>query len=105
MHRVELSTHDWHASAYLARSFADRLLGSFRAPRGAVVALRARSVHSFGQRAAMELVVIGAGMTVVATRTLEPNRITIHPTASLIVELPGGSPVPSVGDRVEVTLV
>ncbi len=103
MDQVELSTGDWSARAYLAGTFTDRLLGNLRLPRDSAVVLRARSVHSFGQREPIEIVGVDAQMRVVATRTLMPNRVTVLSSARMIVELPSGSPVPSVSDRIEMT--
>jgi hypothetical protein len=42
-------------------------------------------------------------MRVVTTRTLPPNRIVVLPSAAMIVELPHGSPLPDLGDRLEIT--
>jgi uncharacterized membrane protein (UPF0127 family) len=103
MDQVELSTGDWSARAHLARSFTDRLLGNLAVPCDAAVVLRTRTVHSFGQKSPIEIVGIDAHMRVVATRTLMPNRITILSSARMIIELPPGSPVPSVADRIEMT--
>jgi uncharacterized membrane protein (UPF0127 family) len=103
MLQVELSTSDWAASAYIARTFIDRLFGNLRTPRGSALVLRARSVHSFGQRNPIQIVGLDAGMRVVATRTLVPNRISVIPSARMILELPEGSPVPMVAERIEMT--
>ena len=101
MRQVELSTGEWSARAFLARTFVDRLLGNLRTPDGAGLVLRARSVHSFGQSEPIEVVGLDAEMRVVATRTLLPNRISVIRSARLILELPAGSPVPILADRVE----
>lgn len=101
MHRVELSTGDWNATGYLARTFVDRLFGNWRAPAGSALVMRTRSVHTFGQREPIEVVGLDSEMRVVATKTLFPNRIAMIPSARLIVELPGGRPVPAAGDRME----
>ena len=101
MNQVELSTAGWSTSAYLARSFTDRLLGNLRTPPGTALVLRARSVHSFGQRRPIEVVGLDGDMKVVAVKTLDPNRVTVIRSASMILELPAGSPVPEVADRVE----
>ena len=61
------------------------------------------SVHSFCRRWPLDLVGIDAGMRVVATMTLPPNRVTVVPLARMIVELPAGSPLPEVGDQIEIT--
>ena len=95
-----ISAGDWTARAYLARTFTDRLLGNRRLPRDAAVVLPTRSVHSFGQREPIEIVGLDARMTVVATKTLMPNRISVMPSARMIVEFPCGSPVPQVADRI-----
>jgi uncharacterized membrane protein (UPF0127 family) len=87
----------------MARTFSDRLLGVWRVPAGSVVILPVTSVHSFGRRRPLDLVGIDAGMTVVATMTLPPNRVTFIPSARMIVELPVGSPLPEVGDQIEIT--
>jgi hypothetical protein len=42
-------------------------------------------------------------MRVVTTRTLPPNRLVVPPSAAMIVELPHGSPLPDLGDRLEIT--
>ena len=61
------------------------------------------SVHSFGRRRSLDLVGVDAGMRVVATKTLSPNRVTVIPSARLIVELPAGGPLPELGDQIEIT--
>lgn len=103
MDQVELFTDDWSARAYLARSFTDRLRGNRALPPDSAVVLRTRTVHSFGQREPIEIVGIDAQMRVVTTRTLLPNRITLLSSARMILELPCGSPVPAVADRIEMT--
>ncbi|MGH8914897.1 MAG: DUF192 domain-containing protein [Acidimicrobiia bacterium] len=103
MRGVMLSTGDWHVRAYLAETFADRLLGNRRAPAGAGVMIRTRSVHTFGQRSPIEVVGLDGLMRVVATRTLAPNRIGVLRSARVIVELPAGSPLPAIHDRVEMS--
>lgn len=87
----------------MARSFADRLLGVWRAPEGSAVVIETRSVHSFGRRQPLEVVGLDAEMKVVSIMTLRPNRVVVLPTARIIVELPEGCPVPDHGDRVELT--
>lgn len=103
MDRVVISVGDWTARAYLARTFTDRLLGNRRLPRDSALVLPTRSVHSFGQREPIEIVGLDALMTVVAAKTLMPNRISVMPSARMIVELPCGSPVPSLDDRIVMT--
>jgi hypothetical protein len=103
MRRVELSAGEWSVSAFLASGFMDRFLGKFRIAPGAVVVLPVRSVHSFGQREPIELVAVDRQMRVVATCTLLPNRVSHLPAARLIVELPAGSAVPRVDDRLVMT--
>ena len=87
----------------MARTFSDRLLGVWRVPTGSAVVLPVTSVHSFGRRRPLDLVGVDAGMRVVATMTLSPNRVTVIPAARMIVELPAGSPLPEVGDQIEIT--
>lgn len=65
--------------------------------------LRTSSVHSFGRRRPLEVVGLDAGMRVVATRTMPPNRVVVVPSSRMIVELPAGRPLPEIGDRVEIT--
>ena len=101
MKQVELSTAGWSTRAYLARTFTDRLLGNLRTPPGTALVLRTRSVHTFGQRRPIEVVGLDGDMEVVAIRTLDPNRIGVIRSARMILELPAGSPVPAVADRVE----
>ena len=103
MQRVALSAPEWATTAYMARTFADRLLGVWRVPAGSAVVLQVTSVHSFGRRRPLDLVGVDAGMRVMATMTLPPNRVTIIPSARMIVELPAGSPLPEVGDQIEIT--
>jgi hypothetical protein len=105
MRRVELSADGWSATALLATSFTDRLLGRFRAPPGSGVVIPARSVHSLGQKEPMEIIGLDGQMRVVATRTLVPNRVAYLRSASMIVELPAGSPVPGVSQPVVITHV
>lgn len=101
MDQVELSAGDWSARAYLAHSFTDRLRGNRTLPPGSAVVLRTRSVHSFGQKDPIQIVGLDSNMRVVAIRTLMPNRISLLPSARMIVELPDGFPLPSVEDRME----
>jgi uncharacterized membrane protein (UPF0127 family) len=103
MDQVELSTGDWSVRAHHARSFTDRLVGNLAVPGDSAVVLHTRTVHSFGQKTPIEIVGIDAHMRVVATRTLMPNRITVLSSARMILELPSGSPVPSVADFIEMT--
>lgn len=103
MQRVALSAPEWATTGYLARTFTDRLLGVWRVPAGSAVVLPVTSVHSFGRRQPLDLVGVDAGMRVVATMTLQPNRVKVIPSARMIVELPAGSPVPEVGDQIEIT--
>jgi hypothetical protein len=103
MRKVALSTADWAATAHLARSFADRLLGMWRAPAGATVVLPVASVHSFGRRRALEVAGLDASMRVISVKTLRPNRIVVMSGARMVIEAPAGAPLPSVGDRVEMT--
>jgi len=103
MQRVALSAPEWATTGYLARTFTDRLLGVWRAPAGSAVVLPVTSVHSFGRRRPLALVGVDAGMRVVATMTLQPNRVKVIPSARMIVELPAGSPLPEVGDQIDIT--
>ncbi len=103
MQRVALSAPEWATTGYMARTFSDRLLGVWRAPAGSAVVLPVTSVHSFGRRRPLDLVGVDARMRVVATMTLPPNRVTFIPSAHMIVELPAGSPLPEVGDQIEIT--
>ena len=102
MQRVALSAPHWATTGYLARTFTDRLLGVWRAPEGSAVVLAVSSVHSFGRRRPLELVGVDAGMRVVATMTLRPNRVKVIPSARMIVELPAGGPLPELGDQIEI---
>jgi len=95
MDQVHLVAGDWAVDAYMARTFTDRLLGNTRVPTGAAVAIRSRSVHSFGQREQIEMVALDSRMRVVAARTLRPNRVALVPTARMIVELPAGARLPA----------
>jgi len=101
--RVALSAPEWATTAYMARTFADRLLGVWRVPAGSAVVLPVTSVHSFGRRRTLDLVGVDAGMRVVATKTLPPNRVTVLRSACMIVELPAGSPLPELGDEIQIT--
>jgi len=103
MERVGLSTADWSVEGVIARTFGDRLLGVWRAPEGSAVVIATRSVHNFGRRRSLEVVGLDAGMRVVETRTLRPNRLVAFRSATIIIELPAGHPVPSKGDLVELT--
>jgi uncharacterized membrane protein (UPF0127 family) len=103
MKKVALSTADWEATAHLARTFADRLLGVWGAPTGATVVLPVGSVHSFGRRQPLEVAGLDASMRVTSVKTLPPNRLIIMPGARMVIEAPAGAPLPSVGDRVEMT--
>ena len=103
MQRVELSTANWRATGYLARTFTDRLLGVWRAPGDSVVVLPASSVHSFGRRQDLEVAGLDRGMRVTSVKTLQPNRIVVMPRARMVIEMPAGGPLPAVGDRVEMT--
>jgi hypothetical protein len=103
MRQVALSTPGWAATGYLARTFADRLLGVWRVPEGSTVVLPVSSVHSFGRRRPLEVVGLDAERQVVSMRTLRPNRIVVMPAARFIIEAPVGGPLPAMGDRVEMT--
>jgi len=103
MERVGLSTADWSVEGVIAQTFGDRLLGVWRAPEGCAVVIPTSSVHSFGRRRPLDVVALDAGMRVVGTKTLQPNRLVAFPSAKVIIELPAGYPVPSKGDRVELT--
>ncbi|HEY4606881.1 MAG TPA: hypothetical protein VIH55_04460 [Acidimicrobiia bacterium] len=103
MRRVTLTAGDWSADAYLAIGFADRLFGNRRTPPGSAVVLRTSSVHTFGQQRPIEIISLDAGMRVISTTTLPPRRVTVSPGARMIVELPDGSRVPRVDDRIEMT--
>jgi uncharacterized membrane protein (UPF0127 family) len=103
MQRVALSAPNWAVTGYLARTFTDRLLGVWRAPAGSAVVLPVTSVHSFCRRHPLDLVGVDAGMRVVATTTLRPNRVKVIPSARMIVELPVGGPLPDVGDQIEIS--
>jgi hypothetical protein len=103
MRRVALSTANWAATGYFAQTFAERLLGLWRVPEGSTVVLPVSSVHSFGRRRPLEVVGLDAEGRVVSAKTLEPNRIVVIPGARIIIESPGGGPLPALGDRVELT--
>jgi uncharacterized membrane protein (UPF0127 family) len=103
MQRVAISTADWATTGFFARTFTERLLGLWRVPEGSTVVLPVSSVHSFGRRRPLELIGVDAGRRVVSLRTLEPNRILFIPGARMVIEAPAGAPLPSVGDRVEMT--
>jgi hypothetical protein len=101
MQRVALSTADWAVTGYFARTFIERLLGVWRVPEGATVVLPVSSVHSFGRRRPLEVVGLDAARLVVSVKTLKPNRIVVIPGARIIIEAPGGAPLPALGDHVE----
>jgi uncharacterized membrane protein (UPF0127 family) len=103
MRSVTLSGRGWSARAVQAQTFIERLRGILGAPQGVGVVLVTQSVHSFWQRHPLEVVGLDWGMRVVTTRTLPPNRIVVLPSAAMIVELPHGSPLPDLGDRLEIT--
>ncbi|MGH8950332.1 MAG: hypothetical protein ACRDX9_02795 [Acidimicrobiia bacterium] len=103
MERVGLSTGEWSVEGVMARTFGDRLLGVWRAPEGSAVVIATRSVHNFGRRRPLVVVGLDAGMRVVETKTLRPNRLVAFRSARIVIELPVGSPVPSKGDLVELT--
>jgi hypothetical protein len=46
---------------------------------------------------------LDASMRVTSVKTLPPNRLIIMPGARMVIEAPAGTPLPSVGDRVEMT--
>jgi uncharacterized membrane protein (UPF0127 family) len=75
----------------------------WRAPEGATVVLSVASVHSFGRSQAIEVAGLDASMRVTSVKTLLPNRIIVLPGARMVIEAPAGAPLPSVGDRVEMT--
>ncbi|HEU4915063.1 MAG TPA: hypothetical protein VFV13_00695 [Acidimicrobiia bacterium] len=103
MQRVALSTGEWGAMAYFARTFTDRLLGVWRVPDGSTVVLPVSTVHGFGRRQALDIVGLDAAMRVISTSRLEPNRIIVMPGARMIIETPAGGVLPALGDRVELT--
>ena len=103
MQRVALSAGEWEATAYLAGTFTDRLLGVWRAPKGSTMVLPVSSVHGFGRRHALDVVGLDGAMRVIAMRTLRPNRMIVIPGARMIIETPAGGPLPALGDRIELT--
>ncbi len=105
MVRVHGDAAGWSMNAVLARSFLDRLFGTFRAPRGTPVLLRTRSVHTFGQRRPLSVVGIDASLTVVDVRFVPPNRVVVMPGARMILEVPAGLALPDVSDRIGIEYV
>jgi hypothetical protein len=103
MQRVALSAAGWAATGFLARTFADRLLGVWRVPEGSTVVLPVSSVHSLGRRRPLDVVGLDAERRVVSVRTLRPNRIVVMPGVRFVIEAPVGVPLPALGDRVEMT--
>jgi hypothetical protein len=101
--RVTLESADWAATAYLARTFADRLLGVWRVPEGATVILPASSVHSLCRRRPLQVAGLDGSMRVTTVRTLRPNRFAVLPGARLVIEAPEGERLPAPGQLVEMS--
>ena len=87
-HPVEIATH-----------FRQRLVGLRRASPRASLLIRARSVHGFGMDRALLVVALDAGLTVIGSRVMPPNRVTVFPRACYLLELPADTPAPELGWR------
>ncbi len=61
--------------------------------------LRTRSVHGFGLRDRLEIVMIDRAGAVTGVGCLDPRRVLVFPAATWVLELPAGHPVPAVGER------
>ena len=63
-----------------------------------------RSVHSVGMHARIGVVAIDRAGRVVGTTCLFPNRLALFTKASLILEVPGCSSLPNLGDQLVVEI-
>ena len=95
------------ASAELATTRAERRRGLLgRDGIDGVLVLRARSVHTFGMRFAIDVAFCDAAGTVRRTATLAPNRVTLPVRgATTVIEATAGSFAAwglGPGDRIEV---
>ena len=86
----------------VARGFRERLFG-LHSPGVNRIAFTTTSVHTFGLREPIRVVVCGDDMEVVDVRTLPPNRLMWARAASMLIELDLESEVPLVGATLELT--
>ena len=84
--------------AVTPRRRARGLLGRPVAP---LLLAPARSVHTFGMRAPIDVVFLDAELRVVRATTLRPRRIAAARRAVAVLELPAGTADVRPGDRYE----
>ena len=101
MRQIRLKAPGWDSVlASHATSFSERLAG-IRAKSVEAVLLDTSSVHTIGMSRPIELVALDAELKVVETRTVVRNRVVWVRSARHILELPAGSVVPRIAQRVE----
>lgn len=99
---VRLRAGTWHsAPLLLADSTWTRLRGLKAVPCGWGLLLRTRSVHSFGFRRRVLVVVIGDGGRLLGLRTMLPRRLVAVDRARWMAELPIGSDLPRPGTMLQ----
>lgn len=62
-----------------------------------------RSVHGFGMRHGLRLVVLDADLLVLAVTVLEPARIVWFPGAAFVLEMPLDHPSPPHGVKLSIS--
>lgn len=104
MRTVRLSAEQWPGVvASRAVTFRDRFLGIKAGDSEGALLISARSVHSIGLHAPLQVVGLDNGMRVIETKTLRPNRVAYFGGASFILELEENATAPRQGTRLEVS--
>jgi hypothetical protein len=102
MRQMRLQANGWESGVVShPGTFIGRLIG-VRARTAEAVLLDTSSVHTFGLKRPIELVALDSELRVVETRTVAPNHVAWIRSASHILELPAGSPLPDVAQQLEV---
>lgn len=87
----------WSHPVEIAVGFSRRLVGLRQASHRACLLIRTRSVHGFGMDRALLIVALDADLTVIGSRVLPPNRVTVFPRARYLLEMPADIPAPELG--------
>ena len=103
MEVVRLRTENWEfADVLVPERFGERLRGLRSFGPDTALLLRSRSVHGFGLGFSFAAVGIDRLRRVQRVEIVEPGSMALFPRARWILELPPDSPLPRVGDAVEV---
>lgn len=94
-----LESPGWSRRVFVAKSFAQRLLGVAAFPPGAAVLIPGRSAHGLWIEAGLTVVGLDAGLTVIGHRALAPRRLVTIAGARLLLELSAGDAAPAAGTR------